>query len=67
MRFFLQIKLHHDFMLSKDYQKAKYEENRFLHLCQDLKVALKYRPFAKSMVYTVYSKLMCTYSTKMNT
>ena len=33
---FLQIKLHHDFMLSKDYQKAKYEENRLLHLCRPM-------------------------------
>ncbi len=33
---FLQIKLHHDSYLSKDYQKAKYEENRFLHLCRPM-------------------------------
>ena len=39
---FLQIKLHHASKLLKDYQKPKYEENRFLHLCQDLKILLDF-------------------------
>ena len=38
---FLQIKLHHDFLPSKDYQKAKYEENRCLHLCRPMFVGYR--------------------------